>query len=594
MARLSTMTLSLKRIRAWGMNRMGFDAAWFWIWSAASVAFDLFAGIVSLSWWTLPGAVAFCAGVTGMNAVLAARSSSDGELAPKEFLALKKTASYFAFAQFCFQSMALIMASSAGRIDEATYYAAYAVLVLVQAAYLPVFFRLNARRNLVERGLMEKVAVRGRTKFRAVTLYRGFVPFALSWIDAIVWAVSAVIFVNSLVFQLYEVPTESMVPEMYDGTRVFTLKTFTNPEIPLSLVKIPVLAGVRRFDRIVLGNPRYPKAGNEAISGFLSDFVARITFTLVKMPRLDEYGEPISDPLIKRLIGMPGDQLLMADDVVYRRGADGGEWKPLAGDGDFAYNVKSDRTMKTERLKDPGSPPFTREEEKTLLLWDSEKNALSIPAIRIEFQALLAFFRDFRSIASPGVASRVEPDKAFRFDLPFYLRDADLAPYLAWQQADPKAFLAGLTGFMKDWEVGMTEAASDPAASGALGTNLLFKLKFATLIRRYFEARAGMPQGSYQVDLFEFNRFANLYIQKFYDARNFAAFPGGSDVLGTEEYFFIGDNRYNSLDCRNWSANAYPRALCAYDPYSPRYWSIASPFSIDASWIRGKAYFTVF
>ncbi len=74
----------------------------------------------------------------------------------------------------------------------------------------------------------------------------------------------------------------------------------------------------------------------------------------------------------------------------------------------------------------------------------------------------------------------------------------------------------------------------------------------------------------------------------FYDRRNFPEFPAGGSFLGPEQYFAMGDNRYNSLDFR-YGESYVQRVLDPADPASIRYSSDLAPFALEKRFIDGYA-----
>jgi hypothetical protein len=57
---------------------------------------------------------------------------------------------------------------------------------------------------------------------------------------------------------------------------------------------------------------------------------------------VDENGQPKADPLVKRICGLPGEQLVMQDGVLYSRTKDSDEFKSVAEDAKFAcWNLNS-------------------------------------------------------------------------------------------------------------------------------------------------------------------------------------------------------------------------------------------------------------
>lgn len=61
----------------------------------------------------------------------------------------------------------------------------------------------------------------------------------LEWVDALAFAAIAVILVNIFIFQLYVVPSESMVPVFLSGDRPFTAKFSAGPRIPRPIGACP-------------------------------------------------------------------------------------------------------------------------------------------------------------------------------------------------------------------------------------------------------------------------------------------------------------------------------------------------------------------
>jgi hypothetical protein len=99
------------------------------------------------------------------------------------------------------------------------------------------------------------------------------------------------------------------------------------------------------------------------------------------------------------------------------------------------------------------------------------------------------------------------------------------------------------------------------------------------------EAMAADPR---RVALIQDARELALYLERFYDERNFPEFPSGGAFLGPDQYFAMGDNRYNSLDFR-FSEGYRLRALDASDSSSILYSSLLAPFPLERRYIEGYA-----
>ena len=108
-----------------------------------------------------------------------------------------------------------------------------------------------------------------------------------------------VLLVNIFIFQLYEIPSESMVPEFLIKDRVVVFKTPSGPKFPLSDVGLPAFRSYKRGDIVVFRNPHYETTRKSEVKTlFLRLFM--LTFTKVNL-NVDEYGEMKADPLVKSL-----------------------------------------------------------------------------------------------------------------------------------------------------------------------------------------------------------------------------------------------------------------------------------------------------
>ncbi len=86
----------------------------------------------------------------------------------------------------------------------------------------------------------------------------GKILFELAdWIDAFFWAIFTVLIFQIFLMQLYEIPSESMVPTFLIKDRVFVSKLDCGPKFPLTDVGLPEFRKYKRGDTIVLRNPHY-------------------------------------------------------------------------------------------------------------------------------------------------------------------------------------------------------------------------------------------------------------------------------------------------------------------------------------------------
>ena len=137
------------------------------------------------------------------------------------------------------------------------------------------------------------------------------------WLEAFVFAAFWVLLVHVFLFQLYEIPSESMVPTFLEHERVMVAKLPNGPKFPLSNVGLPPFKKLERGDIAVLRNPRYERTRANEVKSTFSQMLYMLTLTSVNIDKYDDQGRLKADPLVKRIIGMPGEKLMMVNDVVY-------------------------------------------------------------------------------------------------------------------------------------------------------------------------------------------------------------------------------------------------------------------------------------
>lgn len=100
------------------------------------------------------------------------------------------------------------------------------------------------------------------------------------WIESIVVAAVLVIILKTFFFQMYKIPTTSMVPTLMPGDKIFVSKLSYGPKLPFSLLRLPGFSKIERGDVIVFVPP-------------------------------DEVNRPWykRKPYIKRVIGLPGEKI---------------------------------------------------------------------------------------------------------------------------------------------------------------------------------------------------------------------------------------------------------------------------------------------
>jgi signal peptidase I len=457
-----------------------------------------------------------------------------------------------------------------------------------------------------------------RKKRFATERKKGLLHGTLEWVDALGFAAVLVILINTFVFQLYEIPSESMVPTFLNKDRPFTVKFLAGPQIPLTDWRLPFLKLPQRGDIITLSNPRYPENNGVNLKKYLSQLVSMVTFTAVNIDRTLPDGSPKADPLVKRIVGLPGEQLMMVDDVLYARRSGDESFHVVKEDSSWAHVDlwKEDATLRSKIL----DIPINSQGREILTAWDARKRdadplaladsikkaALGAGVSTSKGEAFIAELKKTRPAAYSSIITErkefesyaegaVNPisAKGTRFD---DVAAISLALSLGSSKAARSAF---------DRYSG-AEAAAVPAANaferGSRVLNLLIKKNVVDRVARY----SSLISGGLSIDSItkdaELQRLEkerlelDYYVNGrggLYDTRNFAPFPAGDSYLGPTQYFAMGDNRYNSVDFRHRVFSLKQRPLDPADPSSIIYWSTIDPFALDLKFIEGYALFRI-
>ena len=165
----------------------------------------------------------------------------------------------------------------------------------------------------------------------------------LDWLDAIIFAVIVVTFINIFFFQAFKIPSSSMESTLYTGDHLFVSKLTYGPRIPQTPLSVPFVhnrfmghesystliqndyrrlkgfRGVERGDIVVFG---FPNGDTVLTKAPAEDYHALVRANGRKLVE-DRLGPIIVRPVdkkdhyVKRCVAVAGDTLLVQNGLVY-------------------------------------------------------------------------------------------------------------------------------------------------------------------------------------------------------------------------------------------------------------------------------------
>ncbi|MCG8569453.1 MAG: signal peptidase I [Spirochaetes bacterium] len=116
-----------------------------------------------------------------------------------------------------------------------------------------------------------------------------------------------VLLFNSLVFQAYKVPSNSMHPSIQENDLILVNKFNVGPRYPITDIKVfDGTKNIKRGEIIVFMSEEYYFHRNFFFRTF-SNFLYTITFSIVDLADMKKKTQP--NILVKRVIGLPGDKI---------------------------------------------------------------------------------------------------------------------------------------------------------------------------------------------------------------------------------------------------------------------------------------------
>jgi len=482
--------------------------------------------------------------------------------------------------------------------------------LLLRSDKVRLYFEIYNQKELDLEKKMKKDKVlkkSEREKLRA-----GRSPFEnlwYDWIDVIIQAIIIALIIQQFVFQMYQIPSESMVPTFVKQDRVVVNKAIYGPHIPLTEWKFPSPIKPQIGDIVVFKNPEMDDPSSEiryknVFVRIFHPFVFMLTLSMVDIDKKDN-GEQKEKFIVKRLLATEGEKLCLLNDKLYKKTKDS-KWIPMEeirtqkdfGEVDLYYdlNPKMERQRITKELR-------TLIKNGENLIDKSEFDSLK-KELEIGKQIFINKSAGISLKSLPEIKQLINKNKYKKEELNYKLANIsnDLFTINSFKasSSDVKKIekhfefllddyhysiffeeleeLANLIdkktnniNFFKD-EINTNIIQSDNMNPYSLfmkkynALNKIYKLKILSeiidlynsgKISNILENEKSIKSLNFYKDLQKYYLlcvYGNgipVYFDDIFSLRNYKEYPeGNSNYLSKNEYFVMGDNRYNSLDSR--------------------------------------------